>query len=58
MVPIDAVTTARHPATSAGNLPDDSPKRAMGVAKTKKATSEKVASDGLLRLGLNQRPSD
>ena len=32
--------------------------RQMGVADTKKATSKEVASDGLLRLGLNQRPSD
>ncbi|WP_152571214.1 helix-turn-helix domain-containing protein [Bifidobacterium tsurumiense] len=54
----DLVKTARFLDTKTETLMDDSLMRRMGVADTKKAASEEAASDGLLRLGLNQRPSD
>ncbi len=54
---LDAVKTAHFLGTSVDRLLDDSLMRRM-VGDTRKADSEESASDGLLRLGLNQRPSD
>ncbi|MBS5400350.1 XRE family transcriptional regulator [Bifidobacterium pullorum subsp. gallinarum] len=53
----DLVRTANFLGTSSEALLDDSLMRRMGVGM-KEADSEESASDGLLRLGLNQRPSD
>ena len=53
----DVVNTANYLGTSMESLIDDSLMRRM-VGDTEKAGSEEPASDGLLRLGLNQRPSD
>ena len=54
---VDLVNASRFLETSTEQLLDDSLMHAMG-AKTTKATSEEMASNELLRLGLNQRPSD
>lgn len=54
---LDAVKTAHFLGTSVDRLLDDSLMRRM-VGDTRKADSEESASDGLLRLGLNKRPSD
>ena len=55
----DVVKTAIFLDTTPESLLDDSLMKQFGVlTDTKKAGSEEPASDGLLRLGLNQRPSD
>ena len=53
----DMVHAADFLKTKPKSLMDDSLMRRM-VGDTRKADSEESASDGLLRLGLNQRPSD
>ena len=55
----DVVKTAIFLDTTPESLLDDSLMKQFGVlTDTKKAGSEEPASHGLLRLGLNQRPSD